>query len=40
MVQRTMFVEYEIGDILYMKTDPDQLPHIVTAYYVDEAIVM
>lgn len=29
-----LVIEYEIGDQVWIKTDPDQFPHIVTGYVV------
>jgi hypothetical protein len=39
MRTRTLILEFEEGDIVYLKTDPEQLPRMVTAYKVRGGVV-
>ncbi len=34
MISKTILVEHEIGDIVYLKADTEQLPRIVIEYIV------
>ena len=40
MIVKTIFVEYEIGQIVFLKTDCDQKPRICTGYLVDDTSVL
>ena len=34
MYSINLMVEFQIGDTVYLKTDPDQSPRLVTGYWV------
>ena len=40
MTKITINVRYEIGEIVYLTTDPEQYKRIITAYQVDKAGIL
>lgn len=36
----TIDVEFEIGSFIYLKTDPDQVKFMITAYKVEEDCIL
>lgn len=34
-MKKTITLKYKLKQIVYIKTDPEQLPHIITAFRID-----